>query len=128
MITAPNGIYTAGDLIVGGTKNRAVDTKDGKRLLYAVESAEPYFTDIGEGQIGDDGKVVIKIDSIFRQTVDLEGYQVFIQKYGAGDCWVERQKTQFTVHGTPGLSFGWELKAHQIDHANKRLDIYEVKK
>ena len=127
-ITAQNGIYTAGDLIVGGTKNRAVDTKDGKRLLYAVESAEPYFTDIGEGQIGEDGKAVIKIDSIFKQTVDLEGYQVFIQKYGAGDCWVERQKTQFTVHGTPGLSFGWELKAHQIDHANKRLDIYEVKK
>ena len=127
MITAPNGIYTAGDLIVGGTKNRAVDTKDGKRLLYAMESAEPYFTDIGEGQIGDDGKAVIKIDSIFRQTVDLEGYQVFIQKYGNGDCWVERQKSQFTVHGTPGLSFGWELKAHQIDHANKRLDKYEVK-
>ena len=128
MITAPNGIYTAGDLIVGGTKNRAVDTKDGKRLLYAVESAEPYFTDIGEGTIGEDGKAVIKIDQIFRQTVDLEGYQVFIQKYGNGDCWVERQKTQFTVHGTPGLAFGWELKAHQIDHNGKRLDKYEVKK
>lgn len=128
MITTDNGIFTDGDLIVEGNKNRAINTKDGKRLLYAMESAEPYFTDIGEGQIGEDGKAVIKIDSIFKQTVDLEGYQVFIQKYGAGDCWVERQKTQFTVHGTPGLSFGWELKAHQIDHNGKRLDIYEVKK
>ena len=145
MITSANGIYTDneivckgnlfaqadayvyGALVVYGQKNRAVDTKDGKRLLYAVESAEPYFTDIGEGTIGDDGKAVIKIDSIFRQTVDLEGYQVFIQKYGNGDCWVERQKSQFTVHGTPGLSFGWELKAHQIDHNGKRLDKYEVK-
>ena len=127
-ITSANGIFTDGDLIVRGNKNRAIVTKDGLRLLNAYETAEPYFGDIGEGTIGENGKAVVKIDSIFKQTVDLEGYHVFIQKYGAGDCWVERQKSQFTVHGTPGLAFGWELKAHQIDHNGKRLDKYEVKK
>ena len=123
MIAAPNGIYTHGDLIVDGSKNRCIKG----RLLYAVEASEPFFADVGEGQIGENGKCVIKIDSVFKTVVDLEGYQVFIQKYGQGDCWVERQKTQFTVHGTPGLSFGWELKAHQFDHDGKRLEPFEMK-
>ena len=122
LVSSDFGFFTELDLVVMGNKNRLVKG----RLLYAHESTEPYFSDIGEGTIGDNGKCVVKIDPVFKQTVDLTGYQVFCTKYGEGDLWVERQKTQFTVHGTPGLSFGWELKAHQYDHNGKRLEEYKV--
>ena len=37
-------------------------------------------------------------------------YSVFLQKYGQGDLWVEKVLSgYFTVAGTPGLSFCWEI-------------------
>ena len=97
-----------GDFIVTGSKSRVVETEDyGNRLLYAYETPSPYFGDIGEGTISDDGKCYVWIDSIFAETVSLNQYQVFLQKYGQGDCWVsERKPGYFVVEGTPGLSFG----------------------
>ena len=124
MLTVDNGIYTSGNLLVGGSKNRRIKTKDyGHRILYAMETAEPYFTDIGEAEICKNGTCEIPIDEIFAETVDLEGYQVFLQKYGKGDCWVaDRREDRFVVEGDPGLKFAWELKAHQIDHEGHRLE------
>ena len=84
------------------------------------------FGDIGEGIIGDDGKAYISIDPVFSETVDLSSYQVFLQKYGSGECFVlERHGAFFVVAGTPGLSFGWELKAKQADLSQRRLDAYQ---
>jgi len=124
MLTTDNGIYTAGDLLVDGSKNRRVKTKSyGNRVLYATEGAEPFFTDMGENEIGKDGTCEVPIDPIFAETVDLDGYQVFLTKYGRGDLWVEERLTDhFVVGGDPGLRFGWEIKAHQFDHNGKRLE------
>lgn len=129
MITVANGIYTNGDLVVGGSKLRAIDTEHyGTRGLNAYETPEPYFGDIGESQIGQDGRCEVMIEEIFGETIDHDGYQVFLQKYGRGDCWVaERLNDRFIVEGDAGLKFGWELKAHQIDHNGKRLEQVEVK-
>lgn len=117
-------LYVSGNLAVTGTKNRQVKTEGyGDRLLYAYETASPLFGDVGEGRISDDGKCYVQIDSIFAETVTLNQYQVFLQKYGDGDCWVsERKVSYFVVEGTAGLSFGWELKAKQSDYTQQRLD------
>ena len=113
-----------GNLNVWGTKNRKLYTKDySDRVLYSYETASPMFGDVGEGEIGEDGKCFVWIETIFSETINTDcAYQVFLQKYGGGDCYVsERTKTHFVVCGTPGLKFGWEMKAHQIGYESARL-------
>lgn len=111
-------------LSVSGTKNRVVSTGQySDRLLYCYETPSPMFGDVGEGVIGEDGKCYVWLDAVFAQTITTSQYQVFLQKYGCGDCWVsERRGSCFVVEGTPGLSFGWEIKAKQADFDQRRLD------
>lgn len=107
-----------------GTKSRVVNTEDySDRLLYCYETPSPLFGDVGEGTIGEDGLCYVMIDSIFAETVTLTQYQVFLQKYGEGECWVkDRKGAYFVVQGTPGLGFGWELKARQSDFDQLRME------
>ena len=122
-----NNAYVQGDFSVDGTKSRKVNTQDfGERLLYCYETPSPLFGDVGEGIIGEDGLCYINIDSIFSETININQYQVFLQKYGNGECFVkERKSLYFIVQGTPGLSFGWEIKAKQVDYLQQRLDKVE---
>jgi len=115
------GIYTNGE------KNRIVKTPDySKRLMYCYETSAPMFGDVGEGEIGENGETRIYIDPVFAETISADGYQVFLQKYGIGECYVsERNGAFFTVNGEPGLRFGWELKAKQFDLDQRRLDIFK---
>ena len=114
----------AGDFNVSGTKNRVVETDNyGSRLLYAYETASPMFGDIGDGEIAEDGKCYVSLDPVFAQTISTDGYQVFLQKCGEGDCYIaERKPNYFIVQGTPGLTFCWELKAKQSDFSQRRLE------
>ena len=113
-----------GNCYASGSKPRLIKTDDySSRVLYCYETPSPMFGDVGEGVISDDGKCYIWFDAIFAETVVTDQYQVFLQKYGDGDCWVsERLPWRFIVEGTPGLSFGWEIKTKQFDASNKRLD------
>ena len=120
----------AKSLSVSGTKNRIVETEDyGKKLLYCYETPTPMFGDVGEGKIAEDGKCYVWIEPVFAQTIN-NNYQVFLQKYGDGNCYVsERNSSYFIVEGDVGLSFGWEVKAKQRDYENYRLEsdiLYEV--
>ena len=89
------------------------------------------FGDVGEAIIGDDGLCYVTIDPIFAQTITTDNYQVFLQRYGAGDCWVQERKCGwFVVSGTPGLAFGWEIKGKQADISDvglRRLDRNDEK-
>ena len=86
------------------------------------------FGDIGEGTIGEDGLCYISFDPIFAQTIATDQYQVFLQMYNAGNCWVKsRTSSWFIVEGTPGLKFGWEVKAKQRDYDQLRLETSEEK-
>lgn len=116
-----------GDLLVFGTKSRATDTVDyGKRLFYCYETPSPLFGDVGEGTIGEDGRCFIPIDPVLLEALSKAQYQVFLQAYGEGTCHVsERESGYFVVSGTPGLSFAWELKAHQAGYDNYRLEPLE---
>lgn len=107
----------------GYTKSKKVDTQDySNRILYCYETASPMYGDIGEGQIGDDGKCFIWLDPVFAETIKTEQYQVFLQAYGNGQAYVsERHPGYFVAEGTAGLAFGWELKAKQIDLESVRL-------
>lgn len=136
-LTAGNGnrgvvigdLMVIGDLSVGGAKPRVIKTDDyADRTLYCYETASPLFGDVGEGTINEDGQCYIFIDPILSETIQTSQYQVFLQKYGSGDCYVSERKTDhFVVTGTPGMQFGWELKAKQFDLTQKRLDKYDTR-
>jgi len=117
------------DLSVDGTKSRSVTTDQySDRLLYCYETPTPMFGDIGEGVISDDGLCYVWLDAVFAQTITTDQYQVFLQRYGEGECYVkERRGGCFIVAGTPGLSFGWEVKAKQRDYDQLRLEKNEDK-
>ena len=106
-------------------KARAVRTENfGKRILSAFETPTPMFADVGSATINEDGTVYVFIETIFSETVatDVE-YQVFLQKYGNGNCWVsERTPSYFVVSGTSGLEFGWEIHAKQKGYDQIRLE------
>lgn len=135
-VVNPSGKYTtikptgiiAESLSVSGNKKRIVDTSNyATRSLYCYEMPSPAFGDIGEGILDEKGKCIIVIDDIFSETIvtDIE-YQVFLQKEGQGDVWIEKKEdTYFEVAGTPGLKFAWELKARQKDFESERLEIFD---
>lgn len=126
IFTGSSGAISCRQLSCSGTKNRIVKTEDyGTRSLYCYETPTPMFGDIGEGKIAEDGKCYIWLDSTFSETIKTESYQVFLQKYGQGECYVtERNKRYFVVEGTPNMTFGWEIKARQAGFENERLENY----
>jgi hypothetical protein len=122
---ACSNLRSRGNIQASGTKSRVVDTDNyGTRLLYCDETPSPTFTDFGSGRTDEDGLCYVEIDGIFAETVRTDmAYQVFLQKCGAGDLWVEEKTpSYFTVHGTPNLAFDWQLKAHQTGFEFDRLE------
>lgn len=114
-----------GFTITAGTKSRSIDTENyDTRLLYCYEMPSPMFGDIGEGETDDSGECYVFLDDVFAETIaaDIE-YQVFLQKEGPGDIWVDEKKPgYFVVRGTKNLRFAWELKAKQSDYVHERLE------
>jgi phage minor structural protein len=124
-IVAVNGSFT---VTGGGSKNRAVETESyGTVLLNAYETADCYFGDIGNGITDNNGTCRIDLDPVFLETVNTEvEYVVFLQKNGPGDLWVEnKEQTYFTVSGTPGLTFSYEIKAKQKGYEHTRLEVFK---
>lgn len=118
-------------LSVTGQKNRIVKTINySDRLLYCYETTKPYFGDIGEASLDENGVCYIFIDDIFYETINTDcQYQVFLQKYGQGDVWVEeRKQNYFLIKGTPNLRFGWELKARQLGFEVERMEKFVQEK
>lgn len=116
------------DFSCTGTKKRIVDTENYDiRSQYCYETATPMFGDIGTAQTDETGKCYIDIDDVFQETVNTDvEYQVFLQKEGQGDLWVEEKTpTYFTVKGTENLKFSWEIKAIQRDYEFERLEEYQ---
>ena len=120
-------LYVRGSLTVNGTKSRISKTQNySDRLLYCYETPKPYFGDIGEAVLDENGICYIFVDDIFLETINTCcQYQVFLQKYGQGDVWVEeRNLNYFLVKGTPNLKFAWELKASQLGFETERMEKF----
>ena len=127
-VDTSGGIIAAGSMQVYGTKNRIVETENyAERLQYCYETPTPMFGDVGEGKTDETGKCMIYLDDVFAETIDTDvQYQVFLQAYGDGRVYVnERSPSYFTVCGTPGLAFGWEIKAVQKGYNTVRLENFE---
>lgn len=125
LIVSSSGVEVKGNFSVSGTKNRLVNTKNYGRInLNAYETTDSYFGDIGQGILDENGLCYISIDTIFLETINTKNdYQVFLQKYGPGDIWVEsKTETYFVVKGAPNTTFAWELKAKQLGYETTRLE------
>lgn len=122
-----NDARFGGNLAAKGTKSRLAKADEfGERLLYCYETPSPLFGDVGEGVIDESGLCYVFLDSVFAETISTNQYQVFLQRYGQGDCYVQfRFPDYFIVRGEPGLAFGWELKAKQRDFDQLRLEREE---
>ena len=122
MILAGDPFY-----VLNATKSGVLTTDDySNRVVYSYETPTPTYGDIGEGTIDAEGICYVFIDSIFAEMIDTSHYQVFLQKYGSGDCYVsERKPGYFVVTGTPNLEFGWEMKARRKDDEYHRLDAFD---
>lgn len=108
-----------------GSKSRICETKDySTRKLYCYETASPLFGDVGCGFIGEDGFCIVEIDNVFLETVNTKiEYNVFLQKEGDGDLWVDaKEQNYFVVKGTPNLKFSWECKVRQRDYEIIRME------
>lgn len=112
-----------GDFDVDGSKNRVVDTSQGKVRIAAYETAEPYFGDIGEGKTDENGQARVDIDPLFAETVNTScPYQVSIHPYCKGSFYVaERAGDHFIVKGPKNGAFGYEIKAKQKGYEEQRL-------
>ena len=122
------GIIAGGSMQVYGAKNRIIETENyAERLQYCYETPTPMFGDVGEGTIDKTGKCYVWLDDVFAETIDTDvQYQVFLQAYGEGNVYVnERSPSYFVVCGTPGLAFGWEIKAVQKGYDTVRLESFE---
>lgn len=126
-INTHGGFIICGGLTASGGKSRLAKTRNySDRLLYCYETPKPYFGDIGEATLDENGICYIFVDDIFLETINTDcQYQVFLQKYGQGDVWVEeRNPDYFIAKGTPNLKFGWELKARQSGYEMERLERF----
>ncbi|MFR5644251.1 MAG: hypothetical protein ACLTK7_13880 [Clostridium paraputrificum] len=111
------------NLKVTGTKNRLVEnTLYGDILMNAYETTDSWFGDLGRGTIDENGISYIYFDPVFLATVNTKfDYNVFLQKYGPGDLWVDsREEDHFVVKGTPNLEFSWEAKCKQLGYEVNR--------
>lgn len=126
-LNVKGNIQISGTLRASGTKNRIVHTNNyGDRLLYCYEMPSPMFGDTGEGVTDENGICIVWIDNIFFETINANvEYQVFLQKEGEGDLWVEGKEPDFfIVKGTKKLKFSWEVKAVQKEYEYERLEEF----
>lgn len=118
------GVYSNGSIGCSGTKYRVVETEHyGKRGMNAFETAEAFFSDIGSGEIGENGEYKIEFDPIFEETIDVEKpYQVQITPTSElRTAWVEKQKNSFVVHGERGATFDWMIMCRQKGYSDIRM-------
>lgn len=121
--------HTNGNFTVTGTKNCVQKTKNyGDRLFYATEDAEPLLTDTGKAitkEVNGNYESIILIDNIFKESVDLSNYYVFLTKHGKGDIWIKEQtENYFIVESYNAIKFNWKIEAKRKGFENERLGEY----
>lgn len=117
-------IYCQGAIRSSGEKTRVVATDSfGEVAMNALETPEPYFSDIGSGTIGENGEISIFFDPIFSETIELASdYQVFLTRTSAKMTeWVEKKQGYFIVHGEPGATFDWMVNCKQKGYSGVRM-------
>ena len=125
-------IDESGSLACAGTKSAVVETGDhDRRLLYAIESPEVWFEDLGSAALVD-GKATVSFDPLFAKTVNLqEEYRVFVTPVCQEPVLLfvtDKGRTGFTVQGVAldgrpsSCSFDYRIVAKRRGYENRRLD------
>lgn len=129
---AEYGVYYMGG--IGGTDKRAtlIRTSEGPTEMYAMESPEIWFEDVGEGQFVN-GRCYVELDLSFLESVtinDRHAMKVFIQLND--DCngtYVKRGKTGFEVielnNGRNNASFTYRVLAKRKGYETQRMEVVE---
>lgn len=124
-------VYENGNLTATGTKSAEVKTASyGPRLLYAVESPEVWFEDIGAATLKA-GTITVKFEPIFAATVDLNvDYHVYVTPLcdEAVVLFVTAKSAEgFTVNGVTldnqpsGCAFDYRVIAKRLGYSDVRL-------
>lgn len=104
-----------------GTKSGIENTSQGRKKLYAMESPEVLYEDIGNGIIID-GQSIVNIDPLFLECIEGD-YEVFLSTYGrCGYMYCEKKDDYFIVFCDQDISFSWRIIAHRINYSHIRME------
>jgi len=131
---ANNLVFTvdeSGNTVAAGTKSAEVKTTSyGTRLVYAVESSEVWFEEIGTAYLAD-GAVMVNFDPIFAETVNLNvDYHVTVTPIceEAVLLFVSAKTVDgFTVQGVTmsnqpsSCAFDYRVSAKRLGYEDSRL-------
>lgn len=116
----------------GGSVSTTMDTRDGERVMFAPESPENWFFDMGEVQLVN-GKATVQLDPLFVDMIsDAKPFKVFVQ--GAEDTQGSiritrnQQGKSFTLEDLGGQSNGtvqFSVYAIWKNKAGVRMPKYE---
>ncbi len=120
-----------GNTMATGTKSASVNTAVyGQRLVYAIESPEVWFEDVGTAQMAE-GVALVQFDPIFAETVDLEtDYHVFVTPLCEDPVILfvtVKTAEGFTVKGVTldnqpsNCGFDYRVMAKRLGYADVRL-------
>lgn len=127
-------LWVLGDLMAAGSKPAIVDTSSfGSRKLYAVESPEVWFEDLGSASLTD-GDATVAFEPIFAETVNLEEeYHVFLTPLCEEPLLLfvtEKIATGFAVRGVTlnnepsHCAFDYRVAAKRRGYEDVRLEIF----
>ena len=120
-----------GNFGVAGAKFAVVKGQDGKyRGMYAVESPECWFEDVGKGKLVG-GKAEIKLEPLFAQHIHTDDYHIFLTPYsGVGALRVATQGADgFAVEEIGGASsgaFSWRVMGKRNDIKGERMPLWDT--
>lgn len=75
------GIFVKGSMVATGAKPAAVPTSQGLTLLYAVETPDVLFEDVGKARLVK-GRTRVDLDPLFIETIETEEFWVFLTPRG----------------------------------------------
>lgn len=122
------GVFSAGPTGATGYKSAVVYTESqGPSELYAMESPEIWFEDIGMGRL-ENGRAVVALDPLFLETVTIDDNHppyVFVQMYDDVTAFVKLGKPGFEViekdGGTSNAMFSYRIVAKRRYYEDYRL-------
>ena len=124
-ITNNKGFFVDYLYITGGKARAVVTETYNTRVLSAMESPTPVFSDIGSSICDEEGLAFISIDPIFAETIEEDCvYKVFYTQTNDKKIYQvkEKQNSYFTILGEPGATFDWIIYAPQKGYQNDRFE------
>lgn len=125
---AGNGVFVVGSLSCTGAKPATVPTSQGYQKLYATESPELWFEDLGRATLVN-GQVTVTLDPMFAEVCQIDEQHtihVFVQEEGESNgLIVTPGKNSFTVkeknNGASNISFSYRIMAKRRFYSNQRF-------